>query len=382
MRKLSLLIIPLLTVFLLAAVWILQTPTVVSAQCKDPSSCRTCHEVQGQKPVKDSGIWHSQHSAYDICSACHGGNRKAADAAGAHAGVTVKLEEMTEGCRTCHSADLEERYNTYSAQLGSGTLDPSAKANPSGALTQYLGGGPANVAPAAPAAPAPEAAAAPTVVASNQGNVILTAVLLILLVAGGGAVAWNERRLRRSKPGGSLPSRVIAYVRRPAWSPYAAGVLLGLTGIASVWGAKHLLGASGAVSTLTSTLLNGAAPGLTEGNMYYQFIMPPGLGWEVFLLLGIFFGGMIGAISSRTWRLRWNDDPTWKKVIGPQPWKRLLIGFIGAMILQYGAGIAGGCTSGLAISGGMLLAPSAFLFMAGMFASGILVALIVYRRKY
>jgi uncharacterized protein len=37
--------------------------------------------------------------------------------------------------------------------------------------------------------------------------------------------------------------------------------------------------------------------------------------------------------------------------------------------LEYAAGIAGGCTSGLAISGGMLLAPAAFLFIMGMFAS-------------
>ena len=54
---------------------------------------------------------------------------------------------------------------------------------------------------------------------------------------------------------------------------------------------------------------------------------------------------------------------------------------MGAIILEYAAGIAGGCTSGLAISGGMLLAPAAFLFIAGMFASGILTALIVYRQE-
>ena len=39
-------------------------------------------------------------------------------------------------------------------------------------------------------------------------------------------------------------------------------------------------------------------------------------------------------------------------------------------------------TSGLAISGGMLLAPAAFLFIAGMFASGIVTALIIYGKKY
>jgi uncharacterized membrane protein YedE/YeeE len=56
--------------------------------------------------------------------------------------------------------------------------------------------------------------------------------------------------------------------------------------------------------------------------------------------------------------------------------------FVGGVIVEYGAGIAGGCTSGLLISGGMLLAPAAFLFMGGMFASGIVTALIVYGKRY
>jgi uncharacterized membrane protein YedE/YeeE len=69
-------------------------------------------------------------------------------------------------------------------------------------------------------------------------------------------------------------------------------------------------------------------------------------------------------------------------VFGRSPWKRVLIGFVGALLLQYGASIAGGCTSGLAISGGMLLAPSAFLFMAGMFIAGIITVVVIYRRRY
>jgi uncharacterized membrane protein YedE/YeeE len=117
-------------------------------------------------------------------------------------------------------------------------------------------------------------------------------------------------------------------------------------------------------------------------NLYFNFIMPPGITWGVILLVGVFFGGMVGALSSHTWKVRTNDDSQWKKIFGPKLWKRWLLLFVGAIILEYGAGIAGGCTSGLAISGGMLLAPAAFLFMGGMFASGILTALIVYRARY
>ena len=74
----------------LAGLWL--TPAQpVSAQCKDPSTCKTCHEVQGQKSVMTSGLWHQQHGVYDFCAVCHGGDRKAADAATAHQGMTTKL---------------------------------------------------------------------------------------------------------------------------------------------------------------------------------------------------------------------------------------------------------------------------------------------------
>jgi hypothetical protein len=110
--------------------------------------------------------------------------------------------------------------------------------------------------------------------------------------------------------------------------------------------------------------------------------MRPEITWSVILLIGTILGGTIGALTSRTFKFRWNDDAQWKRIIGPQPWKRWVIGFFGAIILEYAAGIAGGCTSGMAISGGMMFAPAAFLFIGGMFVSGIITLLIVYGRRY
>lgn len=178
---------------------------------------------------------------------------------------------------------------------------------------------------------------------------------------------------------------ILNYIRKEEWSPYVAGVLLGLVGIAAVWASNNLLGASGAFENLAGMFGKWIAPAAFD-NMYFNFIMPPGISIGVVLVIGIFFGGMIGAATSGT--LMWfkkgsaNSDAQWKRIFGPQTWKRWLLAFVGAIILEYAAGIAGGCTSGLAISGGMLLAPSAFLFIAGMFASGILTALVIYRNRY
>jgi hypothetical protein len=178
---------------------------------------------------------------------------------------------------------------------------------------------------------------------------------------------------------------ILDYIRKETWSPYVAGVLLGIVGIAAVWASDSLLGASGAFENIAGMIGKAVAPALFD-NMYFNFIMPPGITYGVMLFVGTFFGGMVGAATSGT--LLWgkkgaaNSDEQWKRIFGAQTWKRWTLAFVGAIILEYAAGIAGGCTSGLAISGGMLLAPAAFLFIAGMFASGIITALIIYRNRY
>jgi uncharacterized membrane protein YedE/YeeE len=178
---------------------------------------------------------------------------------------------------------------------------------------------------------------------------------------------------------------LIEYIRRDEWSPYVAGILLGVVGVLAVWLSDSLLGASGAFENLAGMIGKAVAPAAFD-NLYWNFVMPPGLSWSLVLFIGTILGGFVGAATSGT--LLWgkknaaNSDEQWKRIFGPQTWKRWLVAFIGAVILEYGAGIAGGCTSGLAISGGMLLAPAAFLFIAAMFISGIITALIVYRARY
>jgi len=166
--------------------------------------------------------------------------------------------------------------------------------------------------------------------------------------------------------------------KKELWSPYVAGVLLGLVGILTVVLAHALLGASGGFENLAAYIGKAINP----GNVYFNYTMLAGITYPVVLLIGIFFGGMLGALSSGTFKFRTQDDEQWKQAYGKQIWKRWLLLFLGGIIVEFAAGIAGGCTSGLAISGGMLLAPAAFLFIAGMFASGIITAMIVYGKKY
>jgi uncharacterized protein len=171
---------------------------------------------------------------------------------------------------------------------------------------------------------------------------------------------------------------LVKQIRKEEWSPYAAGVLLGIVGILTVVLAQQLLGASGGFENLAAYIGKAINP----GNVYFSYMMKPEITYPVILLVGIFFGGMLGAFSSGTFKFRRMDSEQWKTAYGKQTWKRWLLLFVGGIVVEFAAGIAGGCTSGLAISGGMLLAPAAFLFIGGMFASGIGTALLVYGKKY
>ncbi len=170
-------------------------------------------------------------------------------------------------------------------------------------------------------------------------------------------------------------------LRQKQWSPYLAGALLGVVYIVSIAVAGVVPGASGAFENVAGLLATVFAPALAA-NTYFRFVMPPGITWEVVMLAGVVVGAFVSAKLSGSFRVSAVPDPQWRSVFGQAVWKRWLVAFAGGIVLEYGAGIAGGCTSGLAVGGGLFLAPAAFIFMGGMFLSGIPTAMIMYRRRY
>jgi hypothetical protein len=313
----------------------------------------------------------------------------APDMATAHLGTTNDLKLMAGNCVACHCDDLEDRFAPYAAQKNITDLsflkdaeNMAVNANSSSFNSGFLAPAPFGVT----APPQPEVVTEPSEPASQANHTaanLAAGVLLVIVTGlGGGLVLKNERTLQQEQKKSSFLSWLWERFRQENWSPYIAGIGLGLVGILAVVAANHLMTASGGIAVTASALVHSLAPQTIEKNIYFRFVMPPAFDWEVLILIGMFVGGFLASISSGTFKIRWNQDPVWVKIFGTSRLKRFLIGFISAVIIQYGASIAGGCTSGLAISGGMLLAPSAFLFMAGMFISGIITAIIIFRRRY
>lgn len=165
------------------------------------------------------------------------------------------------------------------------------------------------------------------------------------------------------------------------WSPWSAGVLLGLTATASYVLLNKTIGSSGGLENISSMLLKLFHSNLAN-SMYFKFQMPPILSFQILLFVGMLLGAFTSSMWSKDFKFRMMPDQQWTQIFGPSKLKRWTLIFIGGIIIEFAAGIAGGCTSGLAISGTMQLSPAGLIFIVGLFISGIITTKILYGRKY
>ena len=106
------------------------------------------------------------------------------------------------------------------------------------------------------------------------------------------------------------------------------------------------------------------------GNEYFQKIQEPG-NWELIFLAGAVLSGLILSLIRGDFKLVLIYD-NWKKYKGNSPVQRIVWAFTGGFILIFGARMAGGCTSGHILSGGMQLAVSSLVFAIFVF-TGLLI---------
>jgi uncharacterized membrane protein YedE/YeeE len=146
------------------------------------------------------------------------------------------------------------------------------------------------------------------------------------------------------------------------------------------------LGVSTQYVVTDGVILHSAAPALAESNEYlskYGDKDDWGIGYGWMLVIGMFIGGGISAFITRRFRNRDKQSlpSMWSSEFGDSTPKRLAHAFVGGGLLLFGARLAGGCTSGHVISGISQLTIGSFIFGIAVFASGILTARTLYRRR-
>jgi len=161
---------------------------------------------------------------------------------------------------------------------------------------------------------------------------------------------------------------------KPFWSPWVAGVVLGLVLLFTFLLSGHGLGASGAVNHVVAGAGLAIAPAAIKANAYLGPTVAEGnpigswITWEV---LGMVIGATAAAFMAGRFRVQLDGK---NSVGSPQRLSRALVG---GALAGFGARVAGGCTSGLGLSGAAVLGVSAFVFLVLFFATGLIVSRIV-----
>lgn len=114
-------------------------------------------------------------------------------------------------------------------------------------------------------------------------------------------------------------------------------------------------------------------------NPYFLQIEKSG-SWELVFLTGAFLAGLIISLLKRDFKLTLIHS-NWERYKGRSKMKRIIWSLAGGFILIFGARMAGGCTSGHVISGGMQIAISSLTFALFVFAGLLLTGRLFYVKK-
>ncbi len=164
---------------------------------------------------------------------------------------------------------------------------------------------------------------------------------------------------------------------KPFWNPLCGRVGAGLVLLTAFLVTGSGLGASGAANRLGAYAAGAVAPMHVASNPQLARLGQGGAhvldNWLVFMVLGVFLGGALGAYTAG--RLK-------RQVIrgkGVSVKKRLAFALAGGLIMGVAARLGLGCTSGQALSGGALLSVGSWIFMFAIFGGGY--AVIYFLRR-
>ena len=165
-----------------------------------------------------------------------------------------------------------------------------------------------------------------------------------------------------------------------AWSPYVAGVLIGLLQIPAFLLIDTALGASSSFVTIGGTLASVVDPSILSIDYVAKHVAATGKNWwQVALVGGVALGAFLSARLSGS--LRRGVSPVWARALGtPSRPVRYAVAFVAGFLMLFGARLADGCTSGHGLSGVAQLAVGSTVAVAAMFAGGIATAMLVLRR--
>lgn len=192
-----------------------------------------------------------------------------------------------------------------------------------------------------------------------------------------------RERLFAMSSGPHVTNESCCHVRSKKWNPYLIGALIGVLSWVTFYTMDKALGTSTTMVHLSGLISCAYSPSHITDNPYYAKEISaknPMFDWQFFLVVGVGLGAFLSALIWRDFNVE-KVPALWAARFGPSRWKRYLAAFVGGIILIFGARMAGGCTSGHGISGGLQLAISSWTFFIAMFVSGVVTAFALFGMK-
>ena len=161
------------------------------------------------------------------------------------------------------------------------------------------------------------------------------------------------------------------------WSPIIAGIVLGIALFISFIVAGQGMGASGAFARATAQAVYTVDPSFADNGYAGKYLRHGNalLNWTVIEVVGIFIGGFISALLAK--RIK----PEITRAKGYSIAKRLILAFIGGILVAAATRLTRGCTSGQALDGAATFSVGAWIFMLAAFGAGFLFAFL-FRKQW
>jgi len=170
-------------------------------------------------------------------------------------------------------------------------------------------------------------------------------------------------------------------LKAESWSPYIVGTAIGILSWITFLIMFKALSITTAFVRISGFIIGIFSYDHISFTPYFAKYIEykPVFEWQIALFVGIIAGSWI---SSRFSSISIAPIPyLWVQNFGSSNRNRIIGALIGGFLLLFGARLGGGCTLGHGVSGGLQLLTLSFLFIGTVFATGIITAHILYRKK-
>ncbi|MFE5192559.1 YeeE/YedE family protein [Streptomyces sp. NPDC056601] len=108
-------------------------------------------------------------------------------------------------------------------------------------------------------------------------------------------------------------------------------------------------------------------------------LRPAPLVTQAALLISIFLGGFIAAVTSGRFHLRYDMGPAFRHLVTGDSTAMIAVLFVGGVLVGFGTRLAGGCSSGHGLSGCGRLRPVSIVATAVFFGTAVAVSFLLWK---